>query len=120
MVCGPTNAPNGQSAFASLGFLLAADPTLLAQVGTPGWSLWSVGYCELMRCAALHCTAMQVFITNGWHSNVVVVCAKTDPSKGAHGISLFLIEDGMPVRPSALPPPPREQGAIRFLVLDRQ
>ena len=64
---------------------------------------------------------MQVFITNGWHSNVVVVCAKTDPSKGAHGISLFLIEDGMPVRPSALPPPPpREQGASRFLVLDRQ
>jgi len=38
----------------------------------------------------------KVFITNGWHSNVVVVCAKTDPSKGAHGISLFLIEDGMP------------------------
>jgi len=37
----------------------------------------------------------KVFITNGWMCDVVIVCAKTDPSKGAHGVSLFLIEDGM-------------------------
>mmetsp|Transcript_13973 Transcript_13973/g.25619 ORF Transcript_13973/g.25619 Transcript_13973/m.25619 type:complete len:418 (+) Transcript_13973:19-1272(+) len=37
----------------------------------------------------------KVFITNGWLCDVCIVCAKTDPSKGAHGVSLFLIEDGM-------------------------
>lgn len=37
----------------------------------------------------------KVFITNGWLCDVVIVCAKTDPSKGAHGVSLFLIEEGM-------------------------
>ena len=35
----------------------------------------------------------QVFITNGWMCDVVIVCAKTDTSKGAHGVSLFLVED---------------------------
>jgi len=37
----------------------------------------------------------KVFITNGWLCDVCIVCAKTDPSKGAHGVSLFIIEDGM-------------------------
>jgi long-chain-acyl-CoA dehydrogenase len=37
----------------------------------------------------------KVFITNGWLCDVVIVCAKTDPSKGAHGVSLFLVEEGM-------------------------
>jgi len=37
----------------------------------------------------------KVFITNGWMCDMVIVCAKTDPSKGAHGVSLFCIEDGM-------------------------
>jgi len=37
----------------------------------------------------------KVFITNGWLCDVVIVCAKTDTSKGAHGVSLFLVEDGM-------------------------
>ena len=38
----------------------------------------------------------KTFITNGQMADLVVVVAKTDPSKGASGISLFLIEDGMP------------------------
>jgi long-chain-acyl-CoA dehydrogenase len=37
----------------------------------------------------------KVFITNGWLADVVIVCAKTEPEKGAHGVSLFLVEDGM-------------------------
>mmetsp|Transcript_90965 Transcript_90965/g.259638 ORF Transcript_90965/g.259638 Transcript_90965/m.259638 type:complete len:434 (+) Transcript_90965:257-1558(+) len=37
----------------------------------------------------------KVFITNGWLCDVVIVCAKTDTGKGAHGVSLFIIEDGM-------------------------
>jgi len=40
----------------------------------------------------------KVFITNGWHADMVIVCAITDPTakSAAKGISLFLIEDGMP------------------------
>ena len=34
----------------------------------------------------------KVFITNGWLADLVIVCAKTDPTKGAKGISLFLVE----------------------------
>lgn len=37
----------------------------------------------------------KVFITNGWLCDVCIVCAKTDTGKGAHGVSLFIIEDGM-------------------------
>jgi len=36
------------------------------------------------------------FITNGINSDLVIVVAKTDPDKGAHGISLLMIERGMP------------------------
>jgi long-chain-acyl-CoA dehydrogenase len=36
----------------------------------------------------------KTYITNGWHSDVVIVCAKTDPTKGAKGISLFLVDAG--------------------------
>eukprot|EP01134_Creolimax_fragrantissima_P001521 CFRG1521T1 len=38
----------------------------------------------------------KVFITNGQMADVVIVCAKTAPEKGPHGISLFLVETGMP------------------------
>ncbi len=38
----------------------------------------------------------KTFITNGYLSDVVVVAAKTDPSKGAKGISLFIIDKDMP------------------------
>jgi long-chain-acyl-CoA dehydrogenase len=36
----------------------------------------------------------KTYITNGWHSDVVIVCAKTEPTKGAKGISLFLVDKG--------------------------
>lgn len=38
----------------------------------------------------------KTFITNGWLSDLVIVCAKTDPSKGAKGISLFCVETSTP------------------------
>ena len=37
----------------------------------------------------------KTFITNGWLADQVIVCAKTDPSAGAKGISLFVVEEGM-------------------------
>ena len=38
----------------------------------------------------------KTFITNGWHADLVVVVAKTDPDAGAKGTSLLLVEQGMP------------------------
>ena len=38
----------------------------------------------------------KTFITNGWHADLVVVVAKTNPAAGAKGTSLMLVERGMP------------------------
>ena len=37
----------------------------------------------------------KTYITNGWHSDLVIVVAKTNPSAGAKGTSLLLVEQGM-------------------------
>ncbi|MDF0600357.1 acyl-CoA dehydrogenase family protein [Psychromarinibacter sp. C21-152] len=41
---------------------------------------------------AYRLSGQKVFITNGQHANLVVVAAKTDPSQGAKGISLVVVE----------------------------
>ena len=38
----------------------------------------------------------KTFITNGQHADLVIVVCKTDPSAGAKGISLLLVEAGTP------------------------
>jgi acyl-CoA dehydrogenase len=38
----------------------------------------------------------KTFITNGQNADIVIVVAKTDPGKGAKGISLIIVEEGMP------------------------
>ncbi|MEO7235242.1 MAG: acyl-CoA dehydrogenase family protein [Lapillicoccus sp.] len=38
----------------------------------------------------------KTFITNGYQADLVIVATRTDPSKGAKGITLFMVEDGMP------------------------
>ncbi|HEY5636683.1 MAG TPA: acyl-CoA dehydrogenase family protein [Burkholderiales bacterium] len=37
----------------------------------------------------------KTFITNGWHSDLVIVVAKTDPAKGAKGTSLLVVDNSM-------------------------
>jgi len=44
----------------------------------------------------------KVFITNGFHSDVVILCAKTATDKGAHGITLFVVEEVRPVTSSRM------------------
>ncbi|EHA13659.1 acyl-CoA dehydrogenase family protein [Halomonas sp. HAL1] len=38
----------------------------------------------------------KMFITNGQFADLVIVCAKTDPSAGAKGVSLFLVDTHLP------------------------
>jgi long-chain-acyl-CoA dehydrogenase len=40
-------------------------------------------------------TGSKTFITNGYSADLVIVAARTDPAKGAKGISLFAVERGM-------------------------
>ena len=37
----------------------------------------------------------KTFITNGYQADLVIVAARTDASKGAKGITLFMVEEGM-------------------------
>jgi alkylation response protein AidB-like acyl-CoA dehydrogenase len=37
----------------------------------------------------------KTFITNGWHADLVIVVAKTNPAAGGKGTSLMLVERGM-------------------------
>jgi alkylation response protein AidB-like acyl-CoA dehydrogenase len=37
----------------------------------------------------------KTFITNGYQADLVIVAARTDPSRGAKGITLFMVEAGM-------------------------
>ena len=37
----------------------------------------------------------KTFITNGYQADLVIVAARTDPSKGAKGITLLMVERGM-------------------------
>jgi acyl-CoA dehydrogenase len=38
----------------------------------------------------------KTFVTNGWHADLVIAVAKTNPAAGAKGTSLLLLERGMP------------------------
>ncbi len=38
----------------------------------------------------------KTFITNGWHADLVLVVAKTNPAAGAKGTSLLIVERGRP------------------------
>ncbi len=38
----------------------------------------------------------KTFITNGYHCDLVIVVAKTDPNAGAKGVSLFVVDTTMP------------------------
>ena len=39
-------------------------------------------------------TGSKIFITNGWLCDAIIIAAKTDPTKGASGVSLILAEVG--------------------------
>ncbi|HEX4015736.1 MAG TPA: acyl-CoA dehydrogenase family protein [Frankiaceae bacterium] len=57
-----------------------ARPATNAEGGGDGWIL----------------NGSKTFITNGIHSDLVIVVAKTDPEAGHRGMSLLVVERGMP------------------------
>ncbi|MDQ6875352.1 MAG: acyl-CoA dehydrogenase family protein [Actinomycetota bacterium] len=107
-----------------LGFGLHNDvvaPYLLGHTTTEQQQRWLPGFCagELITAIAMSEPAAgsdlqgirttarregdcyvvngsKTFITNGINADLVIVVAKTDPAKGAHGTSLLVLERGMP------------------------
>ncbi|WP_114969497.1 acyl-CoA dehydrogenase family protein [Rhodoferax ferrireducens] len=64
------------------------QPSLSGQVSPSGSQSQTDG-CFLLN-------GSKTFITNGWHADLVIVVAKTNPAAGAKGTSLLLVERGMP------------------------
>ncbi|MBN9462246.1 MAG: acyl-CoA dehydrogenase family protein [Burkholderiales bacterium] len=60
-----------------------------------GSDLQGVRTTAIRKAGAYVLNGSKTFITNGWHADLVIVVAKTDPQAGAKGISLLLVERGM-------------------------
>lgn len=65
----------------------------MSEPGT-GSDLQAVKTTALKDGNELVVNGQKTFITNGWNADVVIVVAKTDPTKGAKGTSLVLLERG--------------------------
>ncbi len=65
----------------------------MSEPGT-GSDLQSVKTTALKDGNEIVVNGQKTFITNGWNADVVIVVAKTDPTKGAKGTSLVLLERG--------------------------
>ena len=62
-----------------------------------GWSdLQGVRTTAVRRGNGYVLNGSKTFITNGQNADLVIVVAKTDPALGAKGITLFLVDGGLP------------------------
>ena len=60
-----------------------------------GSDLQAVKTSALKKGAHYIVNGSKTFITNGWHCDLVIVVAKTDPAKGAKGTSLVVVDASM-------------------------
>ncbi len=60
-----------------------------------GSDLQGIKTTALRQGDAFRLNGSKTFITNGWHADLVIVVAKTNPQAGAKGTSLLLVERGM-------------------------
>jgi len=65
----------------------------MSEPGT-GSDLQAVKTTALKDGNELVVNGQKTFITNGWHADVVITVAKTDPNAGAKGTSLVMLEAG--------------------------
>ncbi|MFN0161064.1 MAG: acyl-CoA dehydrogenase family protein [Burkholderiales bacterium] len=60
-----------------------------------GSDLQSIKTTAIRRGDVYVLNGQKTFITNGWNSDLVIVVAKTDPTKGAKGTSLLVVDTSM-------------------------
>ncbi len=81
---------------AMVGAIAMSEPAAGSDLqGVKATAIWQPGPCgsEADGCYLLN--GSKTFITNGWHADLVVVVAKTNPAAGAKGTSLLLVERSM-------------------------
>ena len=60
-----------------------------------GSDLQAVKTTAVRKAGSFIVNGSKTFITNGWNCDLVIVVAKTDPSKGAKGTSLMVVDTSM-------------------------
>jgi len=82
---------------AMVGAIAMSEPAAGSDLqGIKCTALWQPGPSGSEADGSYRLNGSKTFITNGWHADLVVVVAKTNPAAGAKGTSLLLLERGMP------------------------
>ena len=81
-----------------IGAIAMSEPAAGSDLqGIKATAIWQPGPCGSEQADGSYLlNGSKTFITNGWHADVVVVVAKTNPAAGGKGTSLLLVERGMP------------------------
>ena len=80
-----------------IGAIAMSEPAAGSDLqGIKTTAIWQTGACDNMPDGHYLLNGSKTFITNGWHADLVVVVAKTNPTAGGKGTSLVLVERGMP------------------------
>ena len=80
-----------------IGAIAMSEPAAGSDLqGIKATAIWQPGPSGSEAEGSYLLNGSKTFITNGWHADVVVVVAKTNPAAGGKGTSLLLVERGMP------------------------
>jgi len=82
---------------AMIGAIAMSEPAAGSDLqGIKATAIWQPGPSGSEADGSYLLNGSKTFITNGWHADLVIVVAKTNPAAGAKGTSLLLVERGMP------------------------
>ncbi len=81
---------------AMVGAIAMSEPAAGSDLqGVKTTAIWQPGPSGSKSDGSYLLNGSKTFITNGWHADLVIVVAKTNPAAGAKGTSLLLVERGM-------------------------
>jgi alkylation response protein AidB-like acyl-CoA dehydrogenase len=80
-----------------IGAIAMSEPAAGSDLqGIKSTAIWQPGPSGSETDGSYLLNGSKTFITNGWHADLVIVVAKTNPAAGGKGTSLLLVERGMP------------------------
>ncbi len=80
-----------------IGAIAMSEPAAGSDLqGIKSTAIWQPGPSGSEPDGSYLLNGSKTFITNGWHADLVIVVAKTNPAAGGKGTSLMLVERGMP------------------------
>jgi len=79
-----------------IGAIAMSEPAAGSDLqGIKSTAIWQPGPSGSEADGSYLLNGSKTFITNGWHADLVIVVAKTNPGAGGTGTSLLLVERGM-------------------------